>query len=245
MTRNEIENRRRRTEEMRGVIERRTAVDAGGLELRSDSGGELTVSGYATTFNSFYDVGSYREQVAPTALTRTLSEQPDVVFTVNHGLALSGIPLARTRSRKGGPGTLELGTDDHGLFFTAAMDAEDPDAQALARAIRNGTMSQCSWAFRVLSDDWNPEMTMRTLTSVSLHGGDCSCVSHPANPDTSIDLRSRAMTGWALPDYTTLERERLLILQNGQRGCRAFAAVSPLETRSEYERVMQLKRGRR
>src|SRR5262249_20681841 len=95
----EKERRRKRQEEMRGALERRSV--ANGLEVRSVDG-QFLVGGTFTTFNQLYDMGSYQEQVAPTALDRCLSELPDVVFLADHGQSLSGLPLARTRSAKGG-----------------------------------------------------------------------------------------------------------------------------------------------
>ena len=211
MSETETERRRRRAEEMRGAVERR-AIDDTNLEAR-ESNGTLTVTGYAATFNNTYDVGPYQERIAPTALDRCLSEQPDVVFNADHGASLSGLPLARTRSAKGGPGTLELSTDAHGLFFRALLDAADPDAQALARAIRNDVMRQCSFAFRTNRDTWNQDNTLRTLQDVSIHGGDVSCVAMPANPATSISVRHAADTTIVIPDYTSHARERVAQLR--------------------------------
>ena len=208
--------RRRSAEDMKGVFERRATTDTG-LEVRGDNG-TLTFSGYAATFNTVYNLGSFQERILPTALDRCLSADPgpDCVFNADHGRSLSGLPLARSRSATGGPGSLELGTDDHGLFFRALLDADDPDAQALARAVRNGTMRQCSFAFRCNRDTYSQDGNLRTLEDITIHGGHVSCVAMPANSETSISVRAAELAARqpiVIPDLTTRARERVAQLR--------------------------------
>ena len=162
--------------------------------------GMPTASGYFTVFTGDYDMGANDERVSPTALDDSLASQPDVVFVVNHNAQT--IPLARTNSSTGGPGSLELGRDDHGAFFRAMLDPEDPNAMALMRAIRNETIRGCSWAFRVKRDSWTKRgnRDLRTLEEVSIEGGDVSAVTFPASDATSIAMRSGTVSAARVRD---------------------------------------------
>jgi HK97 family phage prohead protease len=159
------------------TFERRMAVS--GLEVR-DEGDDLTLTGYASTFNQSYDMGWYQESVDPGAFKRTLGQKPDVRFLINH----DGLPLARTTS-----GTLSLATDDKGLIPTARLNRNDPDVAALLPKIERGDLNQMSFAFRILEEEWEKDMSKRTLRSLDLNGGDVSVVTFPANPHTSVGLR--------------------------------------------------------
>jgi HK97 family phage prohead protease len=226
---------RRRARDAMGGLERRSLFNGAGLEARTH-GDAPEVFGYATTFMDPYDMLSNREQVARTAFDRCLSEQPDCTFNVDHGRRHL-LPLARTRSAKGGPGTLTLRTDSHGLAFTARLDPEDPDAQALMRAIKSGLLWQCSMAFRCLEDSWDDETNTRTLKVLSLHGGDVSCVSAPANENTSIS--ARAMPSLPRPsvmDLSRRDRERVALMRVGVHLTPPRTAMPSPEDRSDYYR---------
>lgn len=154
------------------------------LEVRDNGNGTVTLSGYASTFNQPYDMGSYQETVAPGAFTRTLSQSPDVRLLVNH----TGLPLARTSS-----GTLRLSQDDTGLRVESDLDATDPDVQALIPKMKRGDLNQMSFAFAINGSDgqsWNKDYSQRTLRSLSLQNGDVSVVTYPANPNAGVALRS-------------------------------------------------------
>jgi HK97 family phage prohead protease len=156
---------------------------------------EVGVEGYASTFNQWYSLGAFDESVDSDAFVRTgiprADEQvdptalPDVRFLVDH----EGQPLARTKS-----GTLFLSTDSTGLLSRApSLDKSDPDVQRLLPKMRRGDLDQMSFAFRVPSggDVWNDQRTKRTLREINMNGGDVSVVTYPANPDTSVSVRSR------------------------------------------------------
>jgi HK97 family phage prohead protease len=159
-------------------MERRMAVSD--LEFREDSGG-LTLAGYASTFNQPYDMGWYTERVDPAAFKRTLGRKPDVRLLINH----DGLPLARTSS-----GTLTLDTDERGLRVSAELDPSDPDVARLAPKMQRGDLNQMSFAFRVVSDVWENDMSKRTLRELDLNDGDVSIVTYPANKNATAGLRS-------------------------------------------------------
>jgi HK97 family phage prohead protease len=226
---------RRRALDAMGGLERRSLFSGAGLEVRTH-GDAFEVDGLATTWMDKYDMGLNFEQVARTAFDRCLSEDPDVQFNVDHGRHHL-CPLARTRSAKGGPGTLTLRTDSRGLAFNARLDPEDPDAQALMRAIKSGLMWQCSMAFRCLEDSWDDETNTRTLKVLSLHGGDVSCVSAPANENTTIS--ARAMASVPRPPVMDLgrrDRQRVSLMRHGIHPTPARTAMPSPEDRSDYYR---------
>jgi len=150
------------------------------IELRNDNGVN-TVVGYGAVFNSeSNDLGGFVEYVAPGAFDGRLED--DVRFLINH----DGLPLARTTNN-----TLRLSVDERGLKYEADM----PDttlANDLMTLLRNGTISQSSFAFTVEEDSWeNVEgRNIRTINKVSrLY--DVSSVTYPAyNEAGSFALRS-------------------------------------------------------
>ncbi len=158
--------------------ERRMAV--GALEIREDSAAPI-LTGYASTFDQPYDMGWYSETVAPGAFKRTLGMTPDVRLLINH----EGLPLARTTS-----GTLTLDTDSRGLRVSAQLDPSDPDVQSLIPKMKRGDLSQMSFGFRTIEDEWSTDMRTRTMRSLDLNDGDVSVVTYPANPNSVAAIRA-------------------------------------------------------
>lgn len=162
------------------VLETRTVETS--FELREADTTAPVLEGYAATFGQPYDLGAFREQIDPSAFARSLGTGPDVRLLIDH----QGQPLARTKS-----GTLELSTDSAGLHMRSTLDPSDPDVQRLLPKMRRGDLDQMSFAFRVPKggDSWDADL--RTLRNIELNGGDVSVVTYPANPNTSVSLRSR------------------------------------------------------
>ncbi|MEI5520669.1 HK97 family phage prohead protease [Streptomyces brasiliscabiei] len=169
------------------VPERRAITTTGRLELRAE-GDELKLTGYASVFESPYDVYGgppygWTEVVDPAAFDTTLRAKPDLHLLINH----EGMPLARTKS-----GTLRLAADKKGLYVDADLDADDPDVQRLRTKMRRGDMDEMSFGFRVKRQEWNEDYTERRLLEISLHKGDVSVVNFGANPATSAEINSAA-----------------------------------------------------
>ena len=143
-------------------------------------------------------MGIYTETVAPGAFRKTLSESPDVRFLINH----DGLPLARTSS-----GTLELSEDSTGLHFRTTLDATDPDVARLAPKMRRGDLTQCSFAFRTIKDEWSADYSQRTMRELSLAQGDVSLVTYPANPTATAKLRAARDTVAAAPLFARILSE--------------------------------------
>ena len=153
------------------------------VEQRNDDDKDtLLFTGYASVFNKGYGVrdqrGQYTETIKPGAFKKTLNEQDDVRFLVNH----DGIPLARTSS-----GTLELEEDDYGLFVRAELDQSNPTVAEIASAMKRGDLNEMSFAFAAIRDDFDAREENREVTEARLF--DVSVVTYPANPWAGAKLR--------------------------------------------------------
>jgi len=153
------------------------------VEQRSeDNTDTLLFTGYASVFDKPYGVrdsrGQYNETIKPGAFKKTLQEQDDVRFLVNH----DGIPLARTSS-----GTLELEEDDYGLFVRAELDPSNPTVAEVASAMKRGDLNEMSFAFAAIKDNFDQNGENREVNEARLF--DVSVVTYPANPWAGAKLR--------------------------------------------------------
>lgn len=156
------------------------------IETRNNDDGTIHLSGYATTWESSYEVAGgppwgWTETIARGSADKSLTERDDVRFLRNH----EGLPLARTKS-----GTMTLTADDLGLFVDVpSLDLRNPSSQELHSALERGDVDQMSFAFMALRQEWNAEYTERRITEVRLF--DVSAVTYPANEATIIGLRAQ------------------------------------------------------
>ena len=162
------------------------SFDIDGLEVRQDGDAPPVIRGHAAVFNSLSEpiMGMFREQIAPGAFQKTL-RKPDVRALFNHD---PNYILGRARGHK--VDTLRLREDDKGL----AIEIDPPDTQPardLMVSIKRGDISQMSFAFSVVSEDWEMtegQLDTRTLKEVALH--DVSPVTYPAYRKTDVAVRS-------------------------------------------------------
>ena len=163
------------------------------IELRAAEQGEeknYIVEGYATTFNSPYELyrdGKYivMEQVDRNAFADAYTD--DVIFQYDH----SGMVYARTRNE-----TLKLEENDYGLKITADLGSTEA-SRGIWDAIDKGLIDRMSFAFTVTGDSYEEEeqengdiIVLRTIKKIGrLY--DVSAVSFPANEQTSISARSK------------------------------------------------------
>ncbi len=170
------------------------------FELRkNDSGGTgLTFRGYASTTETEYPVfggtfPGWMETMAAGSFKKTLRENADVAFLINH----DGMTLARTKS-----GTMQLREDKNGLAVTANLDPRQNVVNDLYVASERGDIDEMSFAFRVTRDEWYDdegklsteyEGTKRRILEVNLNKGDVSAVNYGANDTTSGGFRDVEM----------------------------------------------------
>lgn len=182
---------------------------------------ECRVEGYACTFNEPYELYSFsgytvREQIDPHAFDEC--DMSDVIMQYDH----RGRVFARLSN-----GTLEVKTDDHGLFITADLGGTEIGRQ-LFEEIKGGYTNKMSFGFtidedkrEILEDKATGAIdVLRTITKVrKLY--DVSAVSLPANDGTEISARS-----YADGVIAELEAERLKSIAIEEARAKALAAIN-------------------
>lgn len=167
---------------MERQTENRSFTFAAVEERNNDDKNTLLFTGYASVFDKPYGVrdsrGQYNETIKQGAFKKTLQEQDDVRFLVNH----DGIPLARTSS-----GTLKLEEDDYGLFVRAELDPNNPTVAEVASAMKRGDLNEMSFAFAAIKDNFDNSGENREVNEARLF--DVSVVTYPANPWAGAKLR--------------------------------------------------------
>lgn len=160
-------------------------------EKRFDGVDTVRVDGHATVYGFEYEVYGgppygWIERVASGAGTKTLSEDPDVVYLANH----EGLALARTKS-----GTLELSEVKKGIHTSTSLDTANPQSRALISGMDRGDIDEMSFAFRTTAQSWEAHkdwdddpQSLRTIDEFNIHRGDVSAVNFGANPATDISI---------------------------------------------------------
>lgn len=154
--------------------------------------------GYASTTGEPYPVtdflGEYRETIKPGAFAKTLREMPTAVpLLFNH----DGMPVAST-----GSGTMRLSEDSRGLKVEADLDRRQGLTNDLCIALERGDLSQMSFSFSAIKQDWNDDYTERSVTELRLY--DASIVTYPANPTTTAALRSGLAAAVGQPEHARI-----------------------------------------
>jgi hypothetical protein len=162
-----------------GADEKRIAYTT--LDLRQADNG-TTLYGYAALFDSPSEPMPFIEYVKRGAFSKTLNDGADVRLLIDH----EGVPLARTKS-----GTMRLKEDERGLAVEADLDPMNPDAARVISAMKRGDLSQMSFAFRTIKDQFSDDRMVRELREVQLY--DVSVVTFPAYEETVAEIRSRLL----------------------------------------------------
>ena len=151
-----------------------------GFHTREAEGGPI-IEGYFAVFNSDYEIwpGAI-EQVAPGAFTSALGG--DIRALADHD---TRIVLGRTTA-----GTLELREDDRGLYGTIKINPEDQEAMNLYHRVQRGDVTQCSFGFDIVAEDYEhrPDGSdLWIIRDVVLY--EVSVVTFPAYAETSVQAR--------------------------------------------------------
>jgi HK97 family phage prohead protease len=178
------------------AIERRHFDDFGGLQVERRCGEDgqehSVVRGTAVVFNSnSKDLGGFVERISPEAFDdffredRSDDAEPlDVVALWNHD---SSAVLGRT------PHTLRLAKDEHGIHF----ELECPKSRAdILESIERRDVNACSFGFVVGkgNDSWGTDADGRSVRTVNRIERfiEVSLVTHPAYPETSLEVARRS-----------------------------------------------------
>lgn len=144
--------------------------------------GSRTISGWAIRYDEPTTIaGAFIERIAPGAFSKSLD---DVLLLWSHD---SDRPLARTTSR-----TLTLRDEGGmGLWFSADLDPDDPDAAKALSSIGRQDTRGMSFGMRVRKEAWTEpdrydELPERTVLEADLL--EISAVVWPAYPQSEVDL---------------------------------------------------------
>ena len=148
-----------------------------------EQGADRYIEGYFATFTGTYELWpGATESVDPHAFDGTLSD--DIRALVDHETRLV---LGRTKA-----GTLTLRVDDHGLWASIRINAEDSDAMNLYARVQRGDVTQCSFGFDILDEktEYREDGSVHwTLLKVKLY--EVSCVTFPAYEETGVKARKK------------------------------------------------------
>jgi HK97 family phage prohead protease len=140
------------------------------------------IVGHAAMFNKLSeDLWGFREKIKPGAFAESILRD-DIRALFNHD---ANYVLGRNKAK-----TLRLSEDDKGL----SIEIDPPDTQwarDLQESIRRGDISQMSFGFVAVKDEWSKvtetKQSVRTLLEVKLF--DVSPVTYPAYPSTTVAVR--------------------------------------------------------
>lgn len=162
--------------------------------VRSDAEGPVIACHFAV-FNTPTELWpGCIEQIAPGAFASSLGL--DVRGLINHETRLV---LGRTLA-----GTLSLREDEIGLYGEIKINEHDSDAMNLYARVQRGDVSQCSFGFDILAEDYvvSPDGQTCTWTIRDVRLWEVSVVTFPAYEATSAVARTSG-------DATSLKSARL------------------------------------
>lgn len=154
------------------------------------------IEGYFAVFGDIYDMGcGLTESIDRGAFDDTLDG--DIRALINHDTTLV---LGRTSAN-----TLELRTDDHGLWGSIDVNPNDTDAMNMYARVQRGDVNQCSFGFEILDEatEYRENGYIHwTLNKVKLY--EVSVCTFPAYEATSVsarakdaeEIRKKALEAW-------------------------------------------------
>ena len=175
--------------------ERQTRTSGCKFQVREE-GGEKHLEGYFSVFGDTYELWpGATESIDPHAFDGALSD--DIRVLIDHE---SRLVLGRTSA-----GTATLSADDHGLFGSVLINADDQDAMNLYARVQRGDVSQASFGFDILDEEkeYRDNGSIHwIIKKVKLY--EVSVVTFPAYRDTEIaarkadfaDIQKRKVEAW-------------------------------------------------
>ena len=173
------------------------------FQTRSDETGPV-IAGYFAVFNNPTELWpGCIEQIAPGAFASSLGL--DVRALIDHDTRLV---IGRTVA-----GTLTLREDETGLWGEIKINEHDGDAMNLYARVQRGDVSQCSFGFDIVAEDYvvSPDGQTCTWTIREVKLYEVSVVTFPAYDATSVSVRDS--DGAASLKSTRLERRKKELLE--------------------------------
>ena len=173
------------------------------FQTRSDDTGPV-IAGYFAVFNNPTELWpGCIEQIAPGAFASSLGL--DVRALIDHDTRLV---IGRTVA-----GTLTLREDENGLYGEIKINEHDSDAMNLYARVQRGDVSQCSFGFDIVAEDYvvSPDGQTCTWTIREVKLYEVSVVTFPAYDATSVSARDADSA--ASLKSTRLERRKKELLE--------------------------------
>jgi HK97 family phage prohead protease len=173
------------------------------FKTRSDETGPV-IAGYFAVFNNPTELWpGCIEQIAPGAFASSLGG--DVRALIDHDTRLV---IGRTVA-----GTLTLWEDEVGLYGEIKINEHDSDAMNLYARVQRGDVSQCSFGFDIVAEDYvvSPDGQTCTWTIREVKLYEVSVVTFPAYDATSVSARDADSA--ASLKSTRLERRKKELLE--------------------------------
>ena len=173
------------------------------FQTRSDDTGPV-IAGYFAVFNNPTELWpGCIEQIAPGAFASSLGL--DVRALIDHDTRLV---IGRTVA-----GTLTLREDEYGLYGEIKINEHDSDAMNLYARVQRGDVSQCSFGFDIVAEDYvvSPDGQTCTWTIREVKLYEVSVVTFPAYDATSVSARDADSA--ASLKSTRLERRKKELLE--------------------------------
>ena len=176
-----------------------------------DDGGNLSIEGYFAVFDSIYEIApGLSESIAPGAFDKTLSG--DIRALINHDTTLV---LGRTKA-----GTLNLRTDNRGLWGHIDVNPNDSDAMNLYERVKRGDVDQCSFGFDIIDEEteFREDGSIHwTIKEVELY--EVSPCTFPAYEETSIAARTKERDDLLKRKNEAWKEKMLKKLKGGEEEC--------------------------
>lgn len=176
-----------------------------------DDGGNLSIEGYFAVFGSVYEIApGMSESIAPGAFDNTLSG--DIRALINHDTTLV---LGRTKA-----GTLNLRTDNRGLWGHIDVNPNDSDAMNLYERVKRGDVDQCSFGFDIIDEEteFREDGSIHwTIKEVELY--EVSPCTFPAYEETSIAARAKERDDLLKRKNEAWKEKMLKKLKGGKEEC--------------------------
>ena len=176
-----------------------------------DDGGNLSIEGYFAVFDSIYEIApGMSESIAPEAFDKTLSG--DIRALINHDTTLV---LGRTKA-----GTLNLRTDNRGLWGHIDVNPNDSDAMNLYERVKRGDVDQCSFGFDIIDEEteFREDGSIHwTIKEVELY--EVSPCTFPAYEETSIAARAKERDDLLKRKNEAWKEKMLKKLKGGDTEC--------------------------
>lgn len=148
------------------------------------------IEGHAAVYDKKTNIGDFFYEVIERGAFDGC-DFDDVLFCINH--ELRKIPVARSR-RNNKSSTMQLKTDEKGLFVTAYPDLENNlESKSLYHSIQRGDIDGMSFIFRIKEERWeNLDKEMPTRHIIKFKKVfEVSAVTMPAYRDTNISARGQ------------------------------------------------------